>query len=71
VRTLLGYTWVGWLNILLLQWFGFRVFYVLEGGRATAYGLTGPTLPLTGWWGRYLPQPRLRVWLLGRVPVGA
>lgn len=33
-RTLLGMTWVGWLNFLLLQWFGLRLCWsptVVEG----------------------------------------
>jgi len=43
----LGLTWVGWLNITMLQWFFVRLSY---GARWRM--LTG-IVPLSGWWNRY------------------
>lgn len=35
-----GLTWVGWLNFLVLRWFLFRVYYVVEtDGTISKYGM--------------------------------
>jgi hypothetical protein len=42
-----GLTWVGWVNTVLLQWFGFRLAY---GDRwRVIYGV----LPLAGWFSSF------------------
>lgn len=50
MRTFLGFTWVGWLNLLALQFFFVRL--VHDGRRAFAF--VGPVLPLTGWISGYV-----------------
>jgi hypothetical protein len=47
-KTFLGFTWVGWLNIIILQWFFIRLSYCvypLKNWRII-FGI----YPLTGWW---------------------
>lgn len=44
----LGRTWVGWLNILLLQWFFIRLGYSKE------WKLLRWVVPWTGWWSDYI-----------------
>lgn len=40
MRRVLGLTWVGWLNILLLRWFFVRLYYVVEqDNTVSGYGL--------------------------------
>lgn len=46
-RKFLGFTWVGWLNILLFQWLFVRLAY---GDR---WRVLKWILPLTGWWSDY------------------
>lgn len=42
-KTLLDYTWVGWLNVIFLQWLGLRLGY---GDKwRVIYGV----IPLCGW----------------------
>lgn len=60
-----GYSWLGLLNVCLLQW----LFVRLEGevnssGVVLAFNVIGPIVPLTGWTFGYVPQHfgRLRVW---------
>lgn len=48
-------TWMGWLNFLVLQWFGFRLCRCEENGRIVALGVIAPVLPLTGWWSDCIP----------------
>lgn len=58
----LGFTWVGWLNVLVLQWFCIR----LQGMQYYYQGFTYLTwqirfcYPLTGWWSKY--KPAKKVW---------
>ncbi len=47
-RKLFGHTWVGWLNILIIQLFFIRLSY---GDKWTIiWGI----LPFTGWWSNYI-----------------
>jgi hypothetical protein len=56
MKTILGNSWVGWLNIIILQWFFVRLFYQLkDNGEILGYGLLLPVVPLTGWWNDYVP----------------
>lgn len=56
MKTFLGYTLIGWFNLLILQWFFVRLFYVEEeDGTISGWGLNFPVLPLTGWWSNYIP----------------
>ena len=49
--------WLGWLNILILQWFFVRLaWYKYDESDEVFYTLWGPVLPLTGWWGRFIPK---------------
>ena len=50
----LGLSWVGWLNFILLQWVGIRLAYVVDGRRITRWYLLRWIVPLTGWWSHYL-----------------
>ena len=64
-RRFFWFTWVGWINFLILQWLFVRIVGRFnERGQFAGWGLLGPVLPLTGWWGYY--QPRHPLWLLGR-----
>jgi len=58
----LGLTWVGWLNFLLLQWVGLRLCGVFDGGSAAWVGWSyyWPVLPLSGWWTDYVPATAVR-----------
>jgi hypothetical protein len=44
-RELFGYTWVGWLNMLLLQWACVRLGYTNDGG----WRLLTRIRPGSGW----------------------
>lgn len=46
-KMMLGLTWVGWLNVLFLQWFFCRLSY---GDR---WRMLLGIIPLTGWWSDY------------------
>lgn len=46
-KKILGKTWVGWLNILLLQWFCIRLGYGNE------WKILKWIVPCTGWWSDY------------------
>lgn len=69
-------TWVGWLNVLVLQWPGVRLAYRREGWYSwrkragitrTHYSLMLGVVPLTGWWGRYIAWGRgARLWSTDR-----
>lgn len=57
MNKLLNYTWIGWLNIIVLQWLFVRFYYAEnEQGRIEGWGLLFPIVPLTGWWNDYVPQ---------------
>jgi len=54
---LFGYSWIGWLNIIILQWFFVRLFYLEnDRGNVENYGFMFPIVPLIGWWGNYFPH---------------
>lgn len=67
---------LGLLNFLILQWTGFRLALTIEriqpsSSRACVlrcyWAILGPVVPLTGWWGRYVPKrPKLRRLTRGR-----
>jgi hypothetical protein len=42
-----GENWVGWTNMLFLQWFFIRLYYT--DGLETKYGFLKFIVPLTGW----------------------
>jgi hypothetical protein len=46
-KTLFGKTWVGWLNVLLFQWFFVRLSY------GTKWSWLTGVVPCTGWWSDY------------------
>lgn len=52
---------VGWLNILVLQWFGVRLIHA--GNWRRPVGLLFGVIPLTGWRGPY--RGRLYMWRWG------
>jgi hypothetical protein len=62
----LGYSWVGWLNLLLLQWLFIRlqVSVDTDTGEIVRYQVIGFFLPMTGWWSNY-------VWLAKKFKVPA
>lgn len=47
-RSLFGLTWVGWINLLVLQWFCIRLGY----GGAT-WQVVRWVVPMSGWWSKY------------------
>lgn len=49
---LFGENWVGWLNILILQWFFVRLYYT--ECKKTKWGLLKKVVPLTGWWNEFV-----------------
>ena len=49
------YTWAGWVNQVICQWFWFRIQGDV-GPEGTRWSLLFPVVPLTGWWGRYIPS---------------
>lgn len=62
MNKLFGYSWVGWLNIIILQWFFIRLYYsVNEQNSIECYGFLFPIVPLTGWWSDYVPQKPWKV----------
>ena len=50
MRRIFGLTWVGWLNVLALQWLCVRLAYQVDtGGRPIRWNLLVGVVPLTGW----------------------
>lgn len=53
----LGMGWLGWLNFVVLQWFGVRLARVrtwkVGYGHKYRYHWMTRILPLTGWWSDY------------------
>jgi hypothetical protein len=49
------WTWVGWLNFVLIQWSCFRLARIVDTDDGHHIGWTwiGPVMPLTGWWNKY------------------
>lgn len=55
MRKVFGKTWIGWLNIFLIQWFFVRVSYGLnDKGRLKGIRLLGFVVPCTGWRSNYI-----------------
>jgi hypothetical protein len=56
MKKFLGYSWLGWLNQLIIQWFFIRLQATLDDSRTNIEGLQiiGFILPLTGWWSDYI-----------------
>ena len=62
MKKLLSKTWVGWLNIIVLQWLFVRLFYATnDQDEVVNYGFIFPVLPLTGWWSDYIPAKQYHV----------
>lgn len=61
-RRFLGFTWIGWLNFLLLQWFGVRLMWWFMRADDKRIGLLFPVVPLTGWWTDFRPRDPRRWW---------
>jgi hypothetical protein len=52
---LFGYSWIGILNILLLQWFFVRLQATADKDmNITKFEIIGPIVPMTGWWSKYV-----------------
>jgi hypothetical protein len=56
IKYLSELSWVGWLNMILIQWFFIRIAYHIdeEGGRKYDFFIIGLVIPLTGWWSDYI-----------------
>lgn len=51
MKKFLGLSWIGWLNVLIIQWFFIRICYVLgDDGKPKSIGFLGMVIPLTGWY---------------------
>jgi len=50
-RKILGYSWIGWLNIILLQWLFIRLQVNIDNdtNEIVKFRIIGPIFPLTGW----------------------
>jgi hypothetical protein len=49
------HTWLGWLNLLLVQWSFFRIARRVDlKGKQTGWSILGPVLPMTGWGSPYV-----------------
>lgn len=67
-RRLLGLTWIGWTNLLALQWFGLRLAAVVEPPDDTHVGYTAVRRwPIAGWSTTYKLASML--WLSGALLV--
>jgi hypothetical protein len=57
MKTVFGYTWIGWTNILLVQWLGIRLCYVADiaDGELLTLCILYWVVPGTGWFTRYWP----------------
>jgi hypothetical protein len=53
---MLGYSWIGLLNLVLLQWLFVRVQATVDttSGEITKFKIIGPIVPMTGWWSKYI-----------------
>jgi len=52
----LGYSWIGWLNLLILQWMFVRLEATIDtdSREIIHYHLIGFILPATGWMSDYI-----------------
>jgi hypothetical protein len=65
MKTFFGSSWIGWLNIIVMQWLFVRLFYIQEdNGQISGYGILFPIFPLTGWWNGYFPKKYLELLLM-------
>lgn len=58
-RTILGLTWIGWLNFMIFQWLGIRLQGVVRSRddmTISKLQIRWGHLPLTGWWSGYWPR---------------
>jgi hypothetical protein len=54
-RKFLGKSWVGWLNIFILQWLFIRLAYSINLNRQhTKYIILKWIVPTTGWWSDFV-----------------
>ncbi len=55
-KTYIGFSWIGWLNVLILQWFCLRIEMTIDNDTKviTKYKLLGFIKPGTGWSGKYV-----------------
>jgi hypothetical protein len=51
---LFGYSWLGILNMAILQWLFIRLQATVENGQIVKFKVIGPVVPLTGWWSPYV-----------------
>jgi hypothetical protein len=56
-----GYSWLGILNMLVIQWFFIRLQLTCDGGVIVGWKLIGFIVPLTGWWSPYIWLKKLNV----------
>ena len=51
-----GYSWLGLLNMILLQWTLWRLQLTIDKqtGVVSRWAMVGPILPLSGWWSGYV-----------------
>ncbi len=51
----LGWSWLGVVNFLIIQWFFVRLEGVSDSKESTEMelGIRGWIMPLTGWWNKY------------------
>lgn len=53
-KKFLGHTWLGWLNLLLLQWFFLRLIEIVDASRNHyKWRLFFGIVPTTGWNTKY------------------
>lgn len=55
LKIFMGHSWVGWFNILILQWFFIRLGYIadFDSGKIEKYIIRRWIVPLTGWRGEF------------------
>jgi hypothetical protein len=54
-------TWLGWLNILIIQWFFIRLARVLDdNGNTIKFKIIGIIVPVTGWFSDYIYVYKIR-----------
>lgn len=53
-RTFMGYSQIGWLNILLFQWLFIRLQMTVSKNKIIKYKIIGIIKPCTGWNNNYI-----------------
>jgi hypothetical protein len=51
---LFGYSWLGIINMVIIQWLFIRLQATCDKGQIVRFDFIGPIVPLTGWWGPYV-----------------